>query len=110
MVGETVAVLIREQAGVDAFNDPIWAERRVEVADVLVAPGDSEDVISSVRPDGNAVRYTLYFPKTFDLDIEEQRVEVRGEVLDVVGSPDHFDAGNCPTRWWMTAKVAGTHG
>lgn len=110
MRGETVYVEDVLETGADPFGNPLFERFERAVDNVLVAPGDTEDVIESNRPDGAEVRYTCYFPKTFDEVLENRRVKVRGEWLDVIGSPDHFDKLNCPTDWWEVVKVGGVHG
>lgn len=110
MIGEIVKVITFEETGRDAFNAPVRSPVVEEVSNVLVAPGDATDHIESMRPDGTDVRYTLYVPKTFSGELEGANVEVRGEQLHVIGKPDHFDPVNCPTDWWMVAKVGVLHG
>lgn len=110
MIGETVVVLDRKQVGVDGFNNPIWEDEPVNVANVLVAPVDGEDNIATTRPEGTRVRYTLYFPKTFEDELEGLKIIVRGEQLRVIGKPDHYDPVNCPTKWWQVVKVGVLHG
>lgn len=109
MRGETVIVKTREKVGVDDFNNPVFDYVDARVDDVLVAIGSQGDVIDSNRPDGVSVKYTLYFPKTFENDIlERSEVEVRGECLRVIGMPDRWN--NCPTRWNMVCEVGVTNG
>lgn len=110
MRGEAVVVRMFEESGKDALNNPILAPNDIQVENVLVAPGSSGDINESTRPFGVEVKYTLYFPKTFDSKIENSQVLVRGEWLHVVGSPRHYDANNCPTKWWMVAEVGATNG
>lgn len=110
MRGETVIVDIKSPSGRDAFNALTYEPQQIEVSNVLCAPASSDDVLDSNRPDGAEVRYTLYFPKTFEQQLENTRVNVRGEWLNVIGSPNHFDASVCPTDWWMVAKVGIVHG
>lgn len=110
MRGETVKVFSRVQDGVDELNNPIWLTEDYDIENVLVSPGTSQDVPESTRPDGVTVKYTLYIPKTFDGKLDHCTVDVRGELLDVVGSPRRFDLTNCPTEWWMVAEVGTTNG
>lgn len=110
MRGETVIVETKSLAGRDSFNAPLYSTEQAEVENVLCAPTVSDDVIDSNRPDGAEVKYTLYFPKTFDGSLEGCRVNVRGQWLSVIGSPDHFDLKTCPTDWWMVVKVGAIHG
>lgn len=110
MVGETVVVETRSAVGTDNYKSPIYETSESEVSNVLVAPADTDDVFGNTRPDGAQIKYTLYFPKTFDGDLEGCRIKVRDEWLSVIGHPDHFDKKVCPTKWWMVVRVGGIHG
>lgn len=110
MTGETVTITQRSEVGRDGFNNPIFEDTETDVENVLVAPATGDDVIESVRPEGSEVKYTLYFPKTFVGKLENERVKVRGDWLDVIGCPDCFDLNNCPTDWNMVVKVGVFHG
>lgn len=110
MQGETVTVMSRVLDGCDSFNDPVYRHDEIDVDNVLVAPGAVNDALESTRPDGVEVNYTLYFPKTFDGDLECAKVVVRGEALDVIGHPDRFDDSVCPTEWNMVVEVGVLHG
>lgn len=110
MHGEKVVIKQRIQDGTDDLNNPIWRYSDIDVENVLVAPGASQDAIDSTRPDGVTVKYTLYFPKTFSGRLEHSKIVVRDETLDVVGSPRHFDSVNCPTEWWMVVEIGAANG
>lgn len=109
MTGEEVVVGFKHETGKDPYGSPIYETDEETVGDVLVIPGDRED-LSYDRPEGVRVLYQLHFPKTFNKNLENQQVKVRGEWLDVIGSPDHFILANTPTRWWMEVEVGTTHG
>lgn len=98
---QTVAVVRRVDSGeVDAFNRPVYAEESEEVDGVLVAPdfGGSADAASlGLRPDGDVVRYTLAFPKTYTDSLRNCWVEVDGLRLEVDGDPRPTPA--CPTDY-----------
>lgn len=110
MRGEEVTVRLKVKDGQDALNNAVWKDQDVTVSNVLVAPGTSGNINDSTRPDGVQIKYTLYFPKTFDMRIDNAQVKVRDEWLYVVGAPRHYDKVNCPTKWWMVAEVGGSHG
>lgn len=110
MKGEIVTVWLKEQSGKDILGNPLYEKVPTEVDNVLVAPGEVDDIIDSTRPDGSEVHYTLCFPKDFEGDLENAEVEVRGERLEVVGKPGYYDADLCPTAWNMIVKVGTTHG
>lgn len=110
MKGETVKVKTFDATGTDPFGAPIVTEKVAIIENVLVQPGACADVVESNRPSGVSIKYTLYFPKTFDGDLEGAQVEVRGNWYDVVGRPDHFAAEVTPTDWWMVVEVGGVNG
>lgn len=110
MKGESVQVKRFEATGSDPFGAPIVTEHVDDVDNVLVAPGAVADLFESNRPDGVVVRYTLYFPKTFDASLEGCQVNVRGRWLNVVGDPDHYPADLTPGDWWMVVEVTDTDG
>lgn len=107
MRGEGIVVLRPATTSTDPYNAPVTEWVREPVSNVLVAPGSLSD-LGAERPEGVEVRYTLCLPKTFEGPLEGCKVEVRGEVLDVVGHPDRFDP--CPTEWDMVCEIGGTHG
>lgn len=111
MKGETVVVSTRVQSGKDMFGNAIYELDSLEVDNVLVAPGEVDDVIESTRPEGSEIHYTLYFPKTFEwLGLENAEIEVRGESFKVIGRPNYWNPDVCPTDWNMVVKVGTTHG
>ena len=107
--GETVTLLTPTD-GHDEHMDEVRAWVREDVADVLVAPGSTSDVLDSSRPDGTRVAYTLGFPKTFSASLRGCHVIVRGVEHAVIGDPQPNNAANCPTPWWYTAEVEAVHG
>ena len=112
MTGETVLVRFPVKVGEDMARSPIceYDTDTQEVDNVLVAPGPRADVIESTRPEGVLVRYTLYFPKPFDRDLERARIDVRGGTCEVVGKPDFYSKAGIPTGWWLAAEVVDVHG
>lgn len=110
MKGEKVTIITKQAVSKDILGNVVFAETEEQVDNVLVAPGEAADVIDDMRPDGTEVHYTLYFPKTFKGHLETGEIIVRGERLQVVGHPDRFDVGNCPTEWNMVVKVGTIHG
>lgn len=110
MIGETVIVEELGEAAGDPYGKPIHTVFESEVPNVLVAPGATRDVIESNRTDGARVAYTLYFPKSYTGSLEGKRVNVRGEWLDVIGSPRRYDPATTPTAWNMVVEVAKVDG
>lgn len=107
MRGEAVVVETHRTVGSDAYGSPIAEPSLEEVADVLVSPGALAD-LGEDRPEGVRIRYTLYFPKGYEGDLEGARVNVRGRWLYVIGRPDRYL--QAPTRWDMQVDVGDSDG
>lgn len=110
MIGETVIVEDFKPTGKDPYGKPITTVFESVASNVLVAPGETDDVIESNRPDGVSVVYTLYFPSTYVGSLEGKRVSVRGEWFSVIGSPRPYNPETTPTAWNMVAKVVKVNG
>lgn len=107
--GETVTVRRHFEVSQDEYGAPVTESEETQVPNVLVAPGARAD-LGEERPEGVEINFTLYFPKTYEESLEGTDVEVRGDWYRVVGVPDTFDAGFCPTEWNRVAEVTATHG
>lgn len=110
IAGTTVTVKRREQIGVDGFNSPIYAETFEDVENVLIQPSVRNDFKDTNRQDGDRIRYQLHFPKTYDKNLRNTEINVRGSYYKVVGNPDHYMLENCPTDWWMPVEVESIEG
>jgi len=113
LTGETVIVTPRVSAGTDERNHELWTDGEpVMVPNVLVEPGQAQDIADLVRPEGVEVRYTLRFPKAFAGDLRGATVQLPGEPLPmkVVGDPRRWPERDCPTRWNLTVGVAASDG
>lgn len=109
--GETVEVWAYVDAGRDALNNPVrsWQVEAV-VGNVLVAPADTSDVVSSVRPDGTEVVLQLHFPKGYSASLRGRRVKVRGVFYQVVGNPVAYMEDMTPGPWCMPVQAATVEG
>lgn len=107
--GEPVAV-IRPVDAYDESRDRVrtWGAPET-VNDVLVAPSSTEDVAGSAR-DGDRLVLQLCFPQGFTESLRGCRIEVRGELFDVLGDPRQQERWNCPTRWGMVAEARRVQG
>lgn len=47
MRGITVVLYKKEQIGVDAFNRPIYEKKGEEIADVLIAPAQEQEILDT---------------------------------------------------------------
>lgn len=108
--GETVIV----RTFTDGEPDPFGVCERVatdeEVGNVLVQVGTTADVVASNRPEGVLVKFTLHFPKTYNVPLQGAHVRVRGEWLEVVGNPAWHTPENCPTAWNYPVEVSTVNG
>ena len=110
LIGEVVEVSFFNESSRDSFNNAASVPEWELVENVLVVPGQTNDVTDSVRPDGKSVSYTLHFPKGFDRSLRGALVKVRGEEFRVVGDPKHYTLENTPTKWWLPVEVENVAG
>lgn len=107
--GETVEVS-RTTRLLDELGEPRGEEvEREEVRNVLVAPGATSD-LDSTRPNGVTVAFTLCFPKSYEGDLKDATVTVRGIACKVVGDPQRYTEENTPGAWNLTCEVMRTDG
>lgn len=85
-----------------------------DVGNVLVEPGLSKDMEKTDVPTGARVDYTLRFPASADAPDPDDKVTVRGNVLDVLNVPDHWNPADVFGEWSnpfdMTVLVGKTLG
>ena len=113
MTGETITVIPRVFLGYDERNHEIWGSSEpVSVDNVLIEPGQGQDIADLIRPEGVEIRYTLRFPKAFDGNLRGASVLLPGErlPLKVVGEPRRWPERDCPTRWNLTVGVSASDG
>lgn len=110
MKGEKVVIERPYVVGQDGHNNVITDTLLIDLENVLVAPQEGGELSGSIRPNGVMVRYTLYFPKTYQEPLEGCRIRIRGQWLKVIGSPDVFNPDLCPTDWNRVVYVGDTHG
>lgn len=98
--GETIEVWQYVESGVDSFNNPVksWAIESI-VENVLVDPGNAEDLSGALRQDGDENHITLYFPKKYTSSLRGHRVKVRGLEYAIEGDPIAYQVENTPTDW-----------
>ena len=63
MRGITIVLYKKEQIGVDAFNRPIYEKKGEEIADVLIAPAQEQEILDTLNLTGRKAVYTLAIPK-----------------------------------------------
>lgn len=97
--GIPVVLINKVQTGVDGFNHPTYTEQRITVNNVLVAPSESEDVISQLNLTGKKAIYTLGIPKGDTNVWEDQDVEFFGERFHVFTIQTKGIESMIPLEW-----------
>lgn len=105
MKGITVSLWERVQSGVDAFNHPVYEEKKVEVENVLVAPESSSEVLSILNLDGKKEVYTLGIPKGDEHIWTDSRIEFFGKSWKAVREPIQGIESLIPTKWHKKVTV-----
>ena len=109
IAGEAVTVRT-PTIGYDEHMEEVVTWDEAIVANVVVTPGATSDVLDSTRPDGTRVALTLGFPKTFTAPLRGCRVLVRGIECAVIGDPQPYTPDNVPGVWNYTAEVERVDG
>ena len=107
--GEDVTVR-RPSTGYDEHMEEVVTWDEETVANVVVTPGATSDVVDAARPSGGRVDYTLGFPKTFTASLRGCRVVVRGVECAVVGNPQPYTADNVPGAHNYTVEAVRVDG
>lgn len=106
MRGEEVSVLAPSDAR-DAFGRtaPDRWDVEADVSNCLFAP--STTVTGSTDTGrGDSVQAIMHFPKAFSGSLANRRVRrANGSVWEVVGDPQPFPDGLCPTEWNRQAML-----
>lgn len=81
--GISVTLIERIEVGKDAFNTPIYEERKSVIENVLVSPTSQDDIINQMNLTGKKAVYTLAIPKGDNHIWEDSYVEFFGERFHV---------------------------
>ena len=109
IAGESVTVRT-PTVSYDEHMEEVVTWDEATVANVVVTPGATSDVLDGTRPDGTRVAFTLGFPKTFTASLRGCHVLVRGIECAVIGDPQPYTADNTPGPWNYTAEVERVDG
>ena len=105
MRGITIVLYKKEQIGVDAFNRPIYEKKGEEIADVLIAPAQEQEILDTLNLTGRKAVYTLAIPKGDTHEWENSEVEFFGRRWKTIGMPvqglDHLIS----LRWNKKVRV-----
>lgn len=103
--GITVTLYERTKSGEDPFGAPIYEEKAEDVANVLVSPASSDDMVSELSMTGKHIVYTLNIPKGDAHDWTDRRVDFMGESWRTVGIPQEYIEAMTPTSWNKKVNV-----
>lgn len=106
MTGVTVTLYERTVSGSDTFNDPIYTEKAVDVANVLVGQPTTDEVTSSIDLYGKKIEYMLGLPKGDAHSWENSKVLIFGKPYQTFGAVIEGIEANIPTPWHKKVRVA----
>ncbi len=105
--GITITLINQIETGKDEFNHPLYAEKRISVENVLVAPASTSEIADMLNLTGKKAEYNLAIPKGDNHIWKDQKVEFFGEIWQVIGFPQQGIDENIPLDWnqkWMVAR------
>lgn len=103
--GIDITLYQKTKTGVDPFNAPVFSIVPVTVHNVLVAPVDTQEVLSTLDLTGRRAVYQLGIPKGDKHEWTETEVEFFGKRFRTIGEPiegiDHL----IPLSWNKKVRV-----
>ena len=87
------------QTGIDGFGNPVYEFEAVVIENVLVAPGSSDDILSTTNLTGKKAIDTLAIPKSDNHDWTDKKVEFFGQMWKTFGIPLEGIEENIPLEW-----------
>lgn len=105
MRGITVTLHVKTQTGTDAFNEPVYSDSTVNVANVLVGQPTTDEVTSSIDLYGKKIEYMLGIPKGDAHEWEDTTVEFFGHTYRTFGVTIQGIEENVPTPWHKKVRV-----
>lgn len=105
MVGVSVVLHVRTASGTDAFNDPVFTETTVTVANVLIGQPTTDEVTSSIDLYGKKTEYMLGIPKGDTHVWTDTVVEFFGKSWQTFGDVIQGIEANVPTPWHKKVRV-----
>lgn len=105
MRGARVILHIKTQTGVDALNNPVFADTTKIVDNVLIGQPTTEDITSSISLYGKKIEYMLGLPKGNTDTWEDTEVEFFGRKFRTFGATIEGIEENIPTPWHRKVRV-----
>ena len=105
MIGVSVILHIKTQTGVDAFNNPVFADATETVENVLIGQPTTEEIDSTLSLYGKKIDYMLGIPKGDTHNWEDTIVEFLGNRYRTFGMTIQGIEANIPTPWHKKIRV-----
>lgn len=105
MIGVSVILHIKTQTGVDAFNNPVFADSTEVVKNVLIGQPTTEEIDSTISLYGKKIDYMLGIPKCDNHNWEDTVVEFCGNRYRTFGMTIQGIEENIPTAWHKKIRV-----
>lgn len=105
MIGVSVILHIKTQTGVDAFNNPVFADATETVKNVLIGQPATEEIDSTLSLYGKKIDYMLGIPKGDTHNWEDTIVEFWGNRYRTFGMTIQGIEANIPTPWHKKIRV-----
>ena len=105
MKGMTIQYVKKTISSYDEFNNPIYTEELVDVADCLVGQPTTDEVTSTIALYGKTIAYSVGIPKGDTHDWTDAEVVIFGDRYRTIGYPQTGIQANIPLRWGQTIKV-----
>ncbi len=105
MKGMTIQYVKKTIGSYDEFNNPIYTEELVDVADCLVGQPTTDEITSTIALYGKTIAYSVGIPKGDTHDWTDAEVVIFGDRYRTIGYPQTGIQANIPLRWGQTIKV-----
>lgn len=102
MKGVIVTLKSKTKTGVDDFGQPVYTEKNVEIADVLIGEPGADDIQTALTEYGKRIAYTLAIPKGDTNTWYKCQVTLPApwsETFNVIGDAIMGIEENIPLRW-----------
>lgn len=102
MKGIEITLISKTADGLDAFNQPVYKDTKVTIADVLVGEPSTTDIENNLTAYGKRTAYTLAIPKGDTNVWEGAEVELPAPfdgTYRVIGDAIAGIEANIPLRW-----------
>lgn len=97
--GIPVILYNKQQAGTDAFGEPIYTETAVTVDNVIVGQPVTSELVTVLDLNGKKAVYTLCIPKGDTHNWEDKKVRFFNRDWHTFGFCKEFIEDMCPLEW-----------